>query len=154
MTSETQLAYRRSAAEGASPIGLVILLYDTLAGDLRRAAAAAARQDIPVRCKESNHALLVLGHLDSWLSPTVRDALTVSLREFYAYLRGQILYSQRSGSHADLNAAAQLVLETRAVWQRQEETLNAIAHPSVTTQSATTTAAPARDSSVRFACSA
>ena len=34
----TELAYRKTAVEGASGFGLMIALYDTLAGNLRRAA--------------------------------------------------------------------------------------------------------------------
>jgi len=36
--NRTDMAYRKSAVEGATGFGLLIALYDTLAGDLRRAA--------------------------------------------------------------------------------------------------------------------
>ncbi len=65
--NNAQLSYRRSAIQGASPIGLVIALYDTLSGDLRRAAAAIRSRDIQKRCTEVNHALLVLGPFDVWM---------------------------------------------------------------------------------------
>ena len=65
--SKTELSYRKSAIEGASSIGLIIALFDTLAGDLRRAAAAIRKNDIEKRCKELDHASLVLGQLASWV---------------------------------------------------------------------------------------
>ena len=65
--SQTELSYRKSAIEGASSIGLIIALFDTLAGDLRRAAAAIRKNDIEKRCKELDHASLVLGQLESWV---------------------------------------------------------------------------------------
>ena len=65
--SETELSYRRSAIEGASSIGLMIALFDTLAGDLRRAAFALRKNDIETRCRELNHATLVLGQLNEWV---------------------------------------------------------------------------------------
>jgi flagellin-specific chaperone FliS len=67
--SETELSYRRSAIEGASPIGLMIALFDTLVGDLRRAAFALRKNDIETRCRELNHATLVLGQLNEWIDP-------------------------------------------------------------------------------------
>ena len=65
--SETELSYRRSAIEGASIIGLMIALFDTLVGDLRRAASALRKNDIETRCRELNHATLVLGQLNEWV---------------------------------------------------------------------------------------
>ena len=65
--TKTGIAYRRSSIEGASPIGLIIVLFDTLAGDLRRAAAAIQNNDIETRCKEMNHADLVIARLESWI---------------------------------------------------------------------------------------
>ena len=67
--SQTELSYRRSAIEGASTIGLMIALFDTLVGDLRRAAFALRKNDIETRCRELNHATLVLGQLNEWIDP-------------------------------------------------------------------------------------
>ena len=55
--NRTDLAYRKTAVEGASGFGLLIALYDTLAGNLRRAAAAQRRNDLEDRCHEVKHAL-------------------------------------------------------------------------------------------------
>jgi flagellin-specific chaperone FliS len=44
--SPTEMAYRKTAVGGASGFGLLIALYDTLAGDLRRAADAERANDI------------------------------------------------------------------------------------------------------------
>ena len=63
--SNTEMSYRKTAVEGASPIGLIIALFDTLVGNLRRAATALRDNDIETRCKELNHAALVLGRLES-----------------------------------------------------------------------------------------
>ena len=62
------LFYRKAATEGASGFGLLVGLFDTLAGDLRRAAEAQRARDIEKRCKEGNHALLVIGHLEDWVN--------------------------------------------------------------------------------------
>ena len=63
----TEMSYRKTAIAGASSIGLMIVLFDTLAGDLRRACGALRKNNIEARCKELNHAALVIGQLESWI---------------------------------------------------------------------------------------
>ena len=60
----TELFYRKSAAQGASGFGMLIALYDTLAGNLRRAADAERSNNLEKRCLELNHAFLVIGYLE------------------------------------------------------------------------------------------
>lgn len=115
---QTELAYRKVAAEGANLVGLIVALYDTLAGDLKRASEAISRGDIEGRCKESNHAILVLGHLESWID-SGDPALGATLSQFYAYLRGEILRAQSDHSGVRLEALIPLVLDTRAAWQQR-----------------------------------
>ncbi len=89
--SKTELSYRKTAIEGASPIGLMIALFDTLAGDLRRAASALRENDIETRCKELNHAALVLAQLESWLDLKSGGEAAQNLSRFYAYLRTKMI---------------------------------------------------------------
>ena len=89
--SDTLLSYRKSSVEGASPIGLVIALYDTLSGDLSRAAEALRNDDIEARCRQLNHATLVLGQLEDWIDLPNGGDLAVNLKAFYAYLRARLL---------------------------------------------------------------
>ena len=123
MNARTDLDYRRATAEGASTIGLIVALYDTLARDLQKVAAAIDKTDIELRCKHTHHALLVLGHLESWVDPAAQDALSHSLREFYRYIRSQTLLVQTSGNGMAATETAMLILETRATWQGQEQRL-------------------------------
>jgi flagellar protein FliS len=120
MSYATELAYRKSAIEGASPIGLVIVLYDTLWGDFRRAAAAIRDNDIDLRCRELNHALVVLGQLESWVAPASGTELASSLTLFYRYLRAQVMEASVKQSPAVLEAAMELILHVRAAWQQRD----------------------------------
>ena len=74
--NRTDLAYRRTAAEAASGLGLLIALFDTLAGDLRRAAEAQRANDIERRSREARHYWLS----DTWKTGS-RAEQTASLRE-------------------------------------------------------------------------
>lgn len=112
--------YRRAAGEGATYIGLVIVVYDTLAGDLRRAGEAAAHGEIGARCEATNHALLLLGHLESWAESLEEEALRASLGQFYGYLRAQTIALQVSARSEGFEELAALVEGTRAAWQHKE----------------------------------
>ena len=57
------LSYREAAVRGASPVRLVILLYEQVIEDLRRALSAQRNGDIEGRTRAINHAILVISHL-------------------------------------------------------------------------------------------
>jgi flagellin-specific chaperone FliS len=114
-------AYRTSAAEGATHIGLLLSVYDALAEDMRFAGEAAANGDIAARCRHSQHALLLLGHLESWVPLLDDDAvLQESLTRFYMYLRSEMLRLQAAERGEGFDELAMRVCETRAVWQKKQ----------------------------------
>jgi flagellar protein FliS len=115
--NETGLSYRRSAIEGASPIGLIIVLFDTLAGDFRRAAVALRSNDIEARCKELNHAALVLGQLENWVDPERGGEWAQTLLGFYAYLRRMMVEAAVKKSESLLDTQIEMILHVRAAWQ-------------------------------------
>ena len=94
----TELSYRRTAVEGTSGFGLLIALYDTLAGNLSRAAEAQRKSDIQKRCKEINHALLVIAHLEDWVDREGGGELAEKLVRFYSRLRAKMIEAQAKQS--------------------------------------------------------
>jgi flagellar protein FliS len=116
--SETELSYRRSAIEGASTIGLMIALFDTLVGDLRRAAFALRKNDIETRCRELNHATLVLGQLNEWIDPENGGEPAQTLSRFYAYLRKQMMEAAVTKSATLLETQIDMILHVRSAWQK------------------------------------
>lgn len=114
----TELSYRKSAIEGASTIGLMIALFDTLAGDLRRAAVALHNNDIQTRCNELNHAALVLGQLESWLDMENGGESARTLSRFYAYLRAKMIEAAASKSGKILETQIDMILHVRTAWQQ------------------------------------
>jgi len=120
MINETALSYRKSAIEGASPIGLVIALYDTLWGDLYRACAAIRNNDIELRCKELNHATLVLGQLEDWVDTANGGDLGKSLTGFYSFVRAKIMQAGIAKSAQLLEAQMKLILHVRSAWQERD----------------------------------
>ena len=118
--SPTELAYRKTALGGASGFGLMIALYDTLAGDLRRAAEADRRGDIEKRCRQASHALLILSHLEDWIDQGTGGELADLFKGFFKSLRRRIIEAQAKRSPEILEEEMARVLEIRAVWQQAE----------------------------------
>ena len=117
------LAYRQAATRQASIVGLVIALYDTLIGNLRRAAEAMDRNDIQNRCDELMHGFKVLQQLDAMLDMERGGETAVKNRRFYNHLRGQMLAAQFKLSSEILKKQIGLVLEVRQAWQQIDSAL-------------------------------
>jgi flagellar protein FliS len=116
----TDLAYRRTAVEGASGFGLLIALYDTLAGDLRRAAAAQRSGDIQTRSREVNHAFSVIGLLEDSVRRGTGGELAQQLVAFYASLRRDLISAQINRSAEMLDELMAKVLKIRETWQQAD----------------------------------
>jgi flagellar protein FliS len=116
--STTELSYRRTAIEGASSIGLMIALLDTLVCDFRRASSALRKNDIETRCKELNHALLVIGRLESWLDLKNGGEPAQNLSRFYAYLRAKMMEASVNKTPEVLDAQIKMIVYVRSAWQQ------------------------------------
>jgi flagellar protein FliS len=118
MQNKTQRSYQMSAIQGASSIGLIVVLFDTLVRDLRRAAAALRKNDIETRCKELNHASLVLGQLENWIDKDKGGESAQTLTQFYAYLRAKMMEATVTRSATVLDTLIDMVLQVRSAWQK------------------------------------
>jgi flagellar secretion chaperone FliS len=115
-----RLSYRQGAAQGASPVRLVILLYEQALEDLRRALSALARGDIEERTREMNHALLVIGHLQATLDPDRGGEVAANLERFYAQLRTGLVEAQCKQSPALLEQQISLLFQVCEAWRALE----------------------------------
>jgi flagellar secretion chaperone FliS len=91
MSSDPTLSYQQASARGATPIGQVIALYDTILRDFVRALAALQSGDVEARVFELNHALLVIGHLQSVLDHERGGEAAKYFDRFYSVTRGMIV---------------------------------------------------------------
>ena len=111
------LAYRRAATQQASVVGLVIALYDTLAGDLHRARAAMERRDVEDRSRQLKHGFAVLTQLDSLIDMERGGHTAQNLRRFYGFIRNEMLQAQFEQDASILTRASSLLLDVRGAWQ-------------------------------------
>jgi flagellar biosynthetic protein FliS len=116
----TELFYRKTAADGASGFGLLIALFDTLAGNLQQAAEAQRNGDLEKRCSEVNHALLVIGHLENWVNHGAGGELAQQFISFYASLRHKLFEAQARQSPNLLCEQVTAILKIREIWQQMD----------------------------------
>src|SRR5208283_2618969 len=103
-----------------SGFGLLIALYDTLVGNLRRAADAQRSNNIQTRCQELNHALLVIGYLEDWIDRENGGGLAQKLVAFYSNLRAKLIEAQARSSAEVLEQEMAVILAIRGTWQDLE----------------------------------
>lgn len=112
-----QSTYRDSRVGGASPIGLIIALFDRLVADLTRAADAIRKGDIELRCRETNHALLVLGQLESWLDYNKGGDSARQIALFYSQIRAQLVQASLQQRAELLEEQIVSIVDVRSAWQ-------------------------------------
>lgn len=116
--SRTDLSYRRAAVENASPVGLIVILYDLLINDLRQAIEAIANQDIEARSEAIKHAFLVLQQLEGSLDRENGGEAAQNLSKFYTVMRARIFEAHIKINAEILNEQVTLLLDVRQTWEK------------------------------------
>lgn len=108
---------------GASPVRLVVLLYEQAMENLRRALAAHMHQDIEGRTREINHALLVIGHLQATLDKEQGGKVAENLTRFYEQLRAGLVEAQCKQSAEVLERQISHLMQVYEAWCAVEKSL-------------------------------
>jgi len=135
MTSNAK-DYLHAAVAGASPVGLVVLLYERLITDLTRALAAMEKGDTEARVAEINHAFLILGQLEGSLDSSRAPEASRTQARFYSVARGKILEAHLKSSRKLLEEVIVLFNDVRATWEQVDPARQAKAAPAVRSQTA------------------
>lgn len=109
-------AYRESAARGASAVGQVVLLYEQMMEDLRRALRAIEGNQVEERTNAINHAMVVVSHLQNSLNFEAGGEVAPKLEFFYTMVRGKLLEAQFQGSKDILSEQMSLLVDLRDAW--------------------------------------
>jgi flagellar protein FliS len=112
--------YQQLAARTASPVGLVVSLYDTILRDLRRAQAALLAGNVERRVFELNHALTVIAHLQSVLNHERGGEAAKHFDRFYHATRAMILDANVRCTPESLQEIIDLYTSLRQAWQQIE----------------------------------
>jgi flagellar secretion chaperone FliS len=117
---DANLSYRTSSSRASSGVGLVILLYEQLVQDLRRALTALDSGTVETRTFELGHALEVVGQLQGRLDMQAGGEVAHNLDRFYSALSAGILDAQVKCSKPRLDGLIDDVLSLREAWLEVE----------------------------------
>ena len=117
---DANLSYRTSSSRASSGVGLVILLYEQLVQDLRRALTALDSGTVETRTFELGHALEVVGQLQGRLDMQAGGEVAHNLDRFYSALSAGILDAQVKCSKPRLDGLIDDVLSVREAWLEVE----------------------------------
>lgn len=110
--------YCTRTLEGASPVDLVVALYDGMIRFLYCAAEAVDRGDVPGRRASVKRALDIIVHLQAQLRMDVGGEPAQTLSEFYASVFAQILQASHFASRRGFEDAINCVRNVREAWRQ------------------------------------
>jgi flagellar protein FliS len=115
--TETEKTYLRAAVQNATAVGLVIILFDMLIGDLKQVIAAIDEGNIEKRSTELKHAFLVLQQLEGSLDMESGGEAAKSFSRFYSAIRSKLLEAHIKISPEIFRRQIELLLDVRQAWQ-------------------------------------
>jgi flagellar protein FliS len=148
MSSNPTLSYQQASANGASPVGQIVALYDTILRDFGRALAALKAGDIETRVFELNHAIVVVGYLQFVLDHERGGEPAKHLAQLYNITRGMIVQANIRATPEPIEELIELFGGVRQAWYQSElpsRVSQALATDRPGDAAATGTASPAND---------
>ena len=98
-------AYRRTAVQSSSPLGLVVMLYDGAIKYMLEAREAIARNDVLARTTAVSRALAIIAELQNTLNVKEGGEVARELDRLYSYMSTRLLDVT---AKADDNAAKEV----------------------------------------------
>ena len=120
MSSNPALSYKLASVQGATPIGQVIVLYDTILRDFGWALIALAAGDIENRINALNHALSVIGYLEGVLDFEHGAEAATRFQTFYRVTRGLIVQVNARPTSEGFEKLIDLYGQVRQAWYQVE----------------------------------
>ena len=122
-TLNSASAYRQATAVGASAVGQVVALYDTILRDFHRAIVAIESEQIEQRVNAGNHALMVIGELQGVLDFERGGEAARRLQSFYKVTRAMTLEASVRNSREKFLELIAMFARLRAAWSKIEGTV-------------------------------
>ena len=108
--------YREIDLQSATPLQIVVALYDAILQDLRGAIAAQKHNDIEERTAQVKHCLLTVAQLQTRLDFERGGEVAKNLDRFYSMIRGKLLEASIKASDDAFAAIAEMVMTVRSAW--------------------------------------
>jgi flagellar protein FliS len=120
MMNPPALTYRQLAVQGATPVGLIVMLYDGAISAMQRAISAMEAHDIEKRCAHLNRVLGIIIQLEGVLDLERGGEVAQTLKRFYVHARARLLQASVENSQEILASLAQQFSIVREAWQQVE----------------------------------
>lgn len=111
-------SYKQHTLEGASPVELVVALYDGMIGFLFTAIAAVEAGDVSGRRAAVKRTLDILIHLQARLRMDIGGRPAEVLSEFYASIFALTLQASQTASTDRFREVIQCVRNVRDAWRQ------------------------------------
>lgn len=122
-------AYRESAVRGASPVGLIVILYEEAARSIRRAQHGLQQNNVEQRTLALTHALDVIAHLQATLDFERGGDVARHLSRFYNLMRRRILEANVRPDNTTMDMLAQQFSSLAQVWRQVEHAVGGTREP-------------------------
>jgi flagellar secretion chaperone FliS len=116
-------AYRQLSVQAASPLELVVMLYDGAITALLRAIDAIERHDIEGKCRHLNRAIAIVLQLEGTLNLELGGEIARNLQGFYDYSRTKITKANVENSAEILRPLIEYFTSLRDAWKQGEQRL-------------------------------
>lgn len=110
--------YQVHALEGASPVDLVVSLYDGIIRFLSSAIDAVERKDVSARRMYVKKAMDIIIHLQATLRMDVGGKVAETLSEYYSSMFAIILQASQLESRERFEHAISCVQTVREAWKK------------------------------------
>jgi flagellar protein FliS len=112
------LTYRQLSVQGATPVGMVVMLYDGAIAWLQRAITAIEARDIENKVAHLNRALGIIAQLEGTLDFERGGEVAQTLKQFYVHARARVLQANIQNSKEILAALLQQFSTVREAWDQ------------------------------------
>jgi len=113
-------AYRQFSVQGATPLGLVVMLYDGAIAAMQRAVMAIEAHHIEEKCQHLNRALAIIVQLEGTLNFELGGNAAQTLKSFYMYARAQAIKAHIENSPQILRSLIEKFAIVREAWYQAD----------------------------------
>ena len=108
--------YRKAQVDSASPLGLVVMLYDGALRSAAEARAAIERRDVIARTKAISRLLGIVGELRGTLDMERGGEIAATLDRLYAYVSERLVEASFKQAVEPLDEVVRVLTPLRDGW--------------------------------------
>ncbi len=116
MTTPNLNSYMKTQIETATPLQLVVMLYDGAIDNARKAREAIASGDVEAKTRAVDKLLAILGELQSTLDMERGGEISVNLNALYTYFCEQVVTASVKLDPEPLDNVESLLSSIRGAW--------------------------------------